>query len=342
MVKTDSFAVAQIGYGYWGRNLARNADANLGLTLSKICDVNAENRDRAASAHPTAAVSADYREVVDDPNIDAVIVVTPASTHVEICQRALRAGKHVLVTKPLANSAETAGEIRDLADAAQRVLLVDHTFLYSPSVECLRQTLNSRELGRPLYYDAIRTGLGIFKSDANIIDDLAIHDIAILEYIFPDLPSVVSATAAASFSGLKENLTSITLQYSDGFVAHLAGSWLSPLKQRQVVLAGDAKMLVWDDGRPDSRIRIHDSGISLCEHATLPGRANVEYRQGEVAAVNVADVEALSVEMSDFVHCMRTGDVPRSSGARAARVMKVVAAAQRSASLSGSPVKVED
>ncbi|MBK8160544.1 MAG: Gfo/Idh/MocA family oxidoreductase [Rhodospirillaceae bacterium] len=341
MASPKAISVAQIGYGYWGTNLARNAAANPQLSLDLICDVSAANRAKAAAAHPTARILADSAEVFADATIDAVIVVTPASTHAEICQRAIEAGKHVLVTKPLATSVADAAAMAALAAQHGRTLLIDHTFLYTPAVAFLKQALAQGDLGKPLYYDSVRTGLGIFKSDVNIVDDLAIHDIAILEHLFAELPATVSATAAASFSGLRESLAYITLTYRDGLVAHLAAHWLSPLKQRQVVIAGDARMLAWDDSRVGERIRIFDSGITRTESAVVPGRADVSYRNGEVTVPTLGDTEALAAEMADFVTCIRSGAVPRASGQSGVRVMRIVAAAHRSAAQGGAPAAIE-
>lgn len=342
MGRPDAIRVAQIGYGYWGTNLARNAAANPDMELTAICDVSAENRSRAAALYPATKICDDSAEILRDPNIDAIIVVTPAGTHASICLQALEAGKHVLVTKPLATNASDAKRLAQAAIATQRTLLVDHTFLYTPTVAYLKECLTAGDLGQTLYYDSMRTGLGIFKSDANIVDDLAIHDIAVLEYLFADLPQTVSAVAVANFEGLRENLSYITLRYEGGMVAHLAAHWLSPLKQRQTVIAGDSKMLVWDDGRVGERIRIFDAGISRTKEVPVPGRADVVYRQGEVTVPVLPDGEALAAEMVDFVRCIRTGSKPVSDAARGLRVMQIVAAAHKSASAGGAPVPIEN
>jgi predicted dehydrogenase len=342
MAPPDRIRVAQIGYGYWGTNLARNAAANPDMALTAICDLSEENRSRAKQAFPNVKICGDSAEVLEDPHMDAVIVVTPAGTHAEICSNALKAGKHVLVTKPLATSVDDARRLADAADAAGRTLLVDHTFLYAPAVTYLKRSLSAGDLGRVLYYDSMRTGLGIFKTDANIVDDLAIHDLAILEYLFEDLPTTASAVVVPSFDDLRENLAYITLRYESGLVAHLGAHWLSPLKQRQVVIAGDAKMLVWDDGRRDERIRIFDSGIDRTDDAVVPGRANVIYRQGDAVVPSVSGEEALATEMADFVHSIRGRSLPLSNARRGLRVMQVVAAIHRSASMNGAPVDIRD
>lgn len=338
---TEPVSVAQIGYGYWGPNLARNLAKHPGIRLVAICDVNAGNRDRAAADHADVAVCADASALISDPAIDAIVVATPAGSHATLCGRALAAGKHVLVTKPVATTVADAEMLAQAAERHRRVLLVDHTFLYTPAVAHLKEILAAGRLGRPLYYDSVRTGLGIFKNDVNIVDDLAVHDLAIIEHLFPAMPAAVSAVAAASFPGLRESLCYITLRYADGLLVHLASHWLSPLKQRQVVLAGTDRMLVWDDSRPDERIRIFDSGITPGVPSPIPGRADVAYRNGEVEVPALAQTEALAAEVEDFVRCIRHGARPRADGAAALRVMRMVGAVHRSAALNGAPVGID-
>lgn len=338
---TEPISVAQIGYGYWGPNLARNLAKHPGIRLVAICDINAENRARAAQDHPSSRPCDDAMALIDDPAIEAVIVATPAGSHAVLCGRALAAGKHVLVTKPIATSVKDAEDLVRAAQRHRRVLLVDHTFLYAPAVAHLKAILAAGRLGRPLYYDSVRTGLGIFKSDVNIVDDLAIHDLAIIEHLFPAMPAEVSAVVAASFAGLKESLSYITLRYPDDLLAHLATHWLSPLKQRQVVLAGAERMAVWDDSRPDERIRIFDSGITLGVPSTIPGRADVGYRNGAVEVPVLEQSEALAAEVDDFAQCIRHGRRPRAGGEAALRVMRMVEAIHRSAALNGAPVRIE-
>ncbi len=333
--------IGLIGFGYWGPNLGRNVNSHPGADLAAICDADAGNRERAKAHYPDVRIVEDATELLANEAIDAVVIATPAGTHAALAEAAFAAGKHVLVTKPVSTSAASALALADLAEASGKVLLVDHTFLYTQAVAALKQLLSDGALGKPLYYDAMRTGLGIFKNDADVIDDLAVHDMAIVDYLFPERPHAVSATSVASVPGHLPSLAYVNFYYRSGLHVHMAAHWLSPLKQRKVVIAGDRQMACWDDALPENTLQIFDSGVSTGREAVVAGRAPLDYRHGNPQPVALTKSEALAAEIDDFIDCIRQPRQPRSCGRAAARVMRMAEAASRSAREGGSPINLD-
>ncbi len=341
MPEAAKIRIGVIGFGYWGPNLARNVHHHPAAELVAICDADAGNRERAAAQYPSARLLSDASALLAAADIDAVVIATPAGTHAGIAEAAFAAGKHVLVTKPVSTSAASALALAALAESHGKVLLVDHTFLYTQAVAGLKQLLDSGQLGKPLYYDSMRSGLGIFKNDADVIDDLAVHDMAIADYLFDERPVAVSAVSAASIPGHLPSLAYVNFQYRSGLHVHMAAHWLSPLKQRKVVLAGSAQMACWDDALPEHTLQVYDSGVTASSGPVVAGRAPLDYRHGSARPVAVAKAEALAAEIDDFIDSIRQRRQPRSCGHAAARVMQMADAAGRSARAGGAPINID-
>jgi predicted dehydrogenase len=341
MPETQKIRVGLIGLGYWGPNLARNVDCHPQAKLVAVCDADAGNRERAMKSFPGVSVMDNSYALLNSMDIDAVVIATPASTHFSLVEAAFAARKHVLVTKPLSTSSASALSLAELAEATGKVLLVDHTFLYTHAVTALKNFIKIGTLGKPLYYDSMRTGLGIFKTDANVIDDLAVHDIAIVDHIFDERPFAVSATSAVSIPGQLPSLAYINFYYSSGLHVHIAAHWLSPIKQRNVVIAGDLMMACWDETSTESPLQIYDSGVSVSREPVLPGRAPLEYRHGPPKKVEIGRSEALADEIDDFVHSILNSTQPRSGGRAAARVMRLAEAADQSARQYGVRINID-
>jgi predicted dehydrogenase len=340
MLDTSKIRVGIIGFGYWGPNLARNVNLHPGAELVAVCDTDADNRMRAAAKYPKARLVADSQAVLRADDIDAVVIATPAGTHAFLAKAAFDAGKHVLITKPVSTSAASARALAELAESSGKVLLVDHTFLYTQAVTQLKQLLDGKKLGRALYYDSMRTGLGIFKSDADVIDDLAVHDIAITDYLFDERPHIVSAISAASIPGHLPSLAYVNFHYCSGLHVHIAAHWLSPIKQRKVVIAGSQQMVCWDDTQPEHALLAYESGVVASSGPVVAGRAPLDYRHGTPQPIALAKSEALAGEIDDFIDSIRHRRQPRSCGRAAVRVMQMAEAAGQSARQGGTPINI--
>ncbi|OYU92374.1 MAG: oxidoreductase [Bradyrhizobiaceae bacterium PARB1] len=334
--------IGVVGYGYWGPNLVRNFVSNPSVHLVAIADRDPAKLLASRHLYPGVAVTDSFEKLLDNPAIDAIAIATPVRTHYELALAALKAGKHVLVEKPLAPSADQVRHLIDEADRRNLTLMVDHTFLYTPAVQKIRELITKGELGEVYYYDSTRSSLGLFQSDVNVIWDLAVHDISIIQYIMDETPVAVSATGSCHVTGSPENMAHITLFFESKCVAHVSVNWLSPVKVRQTFIGGNKKMIVYDDLEPTEKIKLYDKGITL---DVLPENAHqfrIGYRAGDMWAPNISTKEALQTELEHFIDCVRTGAPPVSNGFSGLRVIEVLEAASRSIADHGKPVSLKE
>jgi predicted dehydrogenase len=330
-----------IGYGYWGPNLVRNFAETPGARVSWVSDLDAGKLDLVKRRFPAVGVTTHYRELLDDPNTDAIAIATPVHTHYEIALEALRAGKHVWLEKPMTETSVQARRLVEEAERQKRVLLVDHTFLYTGSVMKMSELIHSGEVGRIYYYDSTRVNLGLFQRDVSVISDLAVHDFSILDYLLAEHPVAVSASGTNHFPETPENLAYVTLFYDSGTIAHANVSWLAPVKVRQILLGGSKKMIIYDDLDPSEKIKVYDKGVDFTDDPKKIEQMRVGYRTGDMWAPQLEVTEALRVECAHFVDCINTHKVPRSDGKLGLRVVEIIEAANRSMRNKGETVYLQ-
>lgn len=338
MMSNDSIGIGVIGYGYWGPNLVRNFANNPSARVVGVSDLDPEKLAVSKRLYPNLMTTCVYEDLINNPEIDAVAIATPVHTHYELALSALKAGKHVLVEKPLASSAEMARRMIDEADRRGLTLMVDHTFLYTPAIQKIRELLLKEELGQIYYYDSTRSSLGLFQKDVNVIWDLAVHDISIIHHILEEEPVAVSATGSCHVAGSPENMAHITLFFDSPCVAHVSVNWLSPIKVRQTFVGGSKKMIVYDDLEPTEKIKVYDKGITLDGTTEDAHEFRIGYRAGDMWAPHISTKEALQTEVEHFIDCVRNGTKPISNGMSALRVIEVLEAASRSIAQQGRPI----
>lgn len=335
--------IAVIGYGYWGPNIVRNLAETPDARLDTVVDFNPERLELARRRFPQIRTSTSPAEAIHDPSIDAVVIATPLATHYELSLAALRAGKHVLVEKPMCSSRQEAEGLIEAADARRLVLMVDHTFCYSGAVQKIRQLVDSGDIGEIYYYDAARINLGLFREDASVLWDLAIHDLSIMDYTLRQHPVAVSCTGACHVPRQPENIAFLTLFYSGSLIGHLHVNWLSPVKLRRTLIGGSRKMIVYDDLEAYEKIRVHDKGVILdgdlesVHHLRLKG-----YRSGDVWSPQVSPAEPLRTEMTHFVRCIEGREKPLTDALSGMRVVSLVEAASESLQKKGVPVEIKE
>ncbi len=333
--------IGVIGYGYWGPNLVRNFANSDGCQVAAVSDFDNSKLAACARLYPGTTTTTLSRDIIDSPEIDAVAIATPAHTHYELAMSALKAGKHVLVEKPLA---QTSDQVRRLIDEAARrrlVLMVDHTFVYTPAVQKIRQLISEGALGQIFYYNGTRASLGLFQKDVNVIWDLAVHDISIIQHILDEAPVAVSATGATHVNGTPENMAHITLFFESSCVAHINVNWLSPIKVRQTFIGGSRKMIVYDDVEPTEKIKVYDKGITIDASGEKAHQLRIGYRAGDMWAPHLATSEALSTEARHFVDCVCHGTTPLTNAATGLQVVEILEAASRSIADQGKPVQLK-
>lgn len=333
--------IAVIGYGYWGPNLARCVAESEDCSLSAVVDASPAALARAGKRHPSARLFADWNDALADPTIDAVMIATPVDTHYDMGLAALNAGKHVFVEKPMTSDSRQAATLIELAAKRNRVLMVDHTFVYTPAVQKIRDLITDGSIGKVYYYHSTRINLGLFQRDVNVIWDLAVHDLAILDFIMDTNPLAVSASGIGHIQGVPENMAHIALFYPDGFVAHLNVNWLAPVKVRQTLIAGSRRMIVYDDLEPSEKVKVYDRGVNLSEAGTEEvNKLRVSYRQGDMWAPHLSVKEALLTEVEHFTSCIDQSGVPTTSGANGMRVVEMLECAVQSLNQRGAPIEI--
>jgi predicted dehydrogenase len=332
--------VAVIGYGYWGPNLARCFAETDGCSLVAVADRSLDALARAAKRYPGAHHFADWQDTITCPQVDAVAIATPVSTHFEIARAALQAGRHVLIEKPMTETAEQARILVQMAAQRGLTLMVDHTFIYSSAVQKMKELISADALGDIYYYDSTRINLGLFQRDVNVIWDLAVHDLAILNYVLDSPPTAISATGVSHVPGTPENMAQVMLYLESGAVAHLNVNWLAPLKVRRVLVGGARKMIVWDDLEPSEKIKVYDRGVSLTDDPEQIHAMRVNYRVGDMWAPQLSTAEPILVETAHFVACIDEGQAPATGGALGLHVVEMLEAATRSMNMRGQVVEL--
>lgn len=330
--------VGVIGLGYWGPNLVRNFNAASDSKVVICCDIQPERCRKLAVQYSNVRFSQNERDVIDDPEVNAVVIATPVHAHHSLVKAALLAKKHVLVTKPITDNLSQAKELVDLADEMKVVLQVDHTFIYHPAVEKLKDIVTRGELGELYYFDSVRINLGLFQSDVSVLWDLAPHDISIMEYLIDRPVEWVQAIGASHAGHKSESMAYITVQFADNILGHCHVNWLAPMKTRLVMLGGSRRLAVYDDNLVTEKIKIYDKGIT---RSTIEGLydALVQYRNGDMYAPAIENSEALGREIKHFNHCIQRNSSPITDGRAGLRVVSILSAAHESIRNDGKRVR---
>jgi predicted dehydrogenase len=342
--------MAVVGAGYWGPNLVRNAQATPNLRVRYLCDLDQDRARRVLGPYSTVAVSGSLDEVLADPEVEVIAIATPAGTHYEVASLALDAGKHVLVEKPLASSYADGAKLVTLAAERNRVLMLDHTYCYTPAVQRLRELVRGGHIGDLQYVDSVRINLGLVQSDIDVLWDLAPHDLSILDSILPDdvVPVAVAAHGSDPIGAGQTCVAYISVQLSNGAMAHAHVNWLSPTKIRTTIVGGSQRTVVWDDLNPSQRLAVYDRGVDRTDPAQLGDDARkqalVSYRIGDMVAPALPEGEALRAVMSEFADAIGSARAPLTDGRAGLRVLALLEAATESLYSGGSfvPVYLEE
>ncbi|CCM79312.1 Gfo/Idh/MocA family protein [Rhizobium mesoamericanum] len=336
--------VAVVGYGYWGPNLVRNLAETPGAKLIWVCDLKKDRLSGVQLRYPTVQITDDFDEVLRDPSVDAVAIATPVSAHYMLAMKALMAGKHVFVEKPMASTSEEARRMVDEAARRRLILAVDHTFIHTGAVRKMREIIENG-LGDIYYYDSVRVNLGLFQHDVSVIWDLAVHDLSIMDYVLPEKPVAVSATGMGHVTGEPENIAYLTLFFESKLIAHIHVNWLAPVKVRRTLIGGSSKMIVYDDLEPSEKIKVYDKGITLNGNPQTDGEKvydmRVGYRTGDMYAPQLDMTEALGRELKQFVDCIATNSQPIADGHAGLRVVRILEAATQSLAQRGRVIELE-
>lgn len=329
--------VGVIGLGYWGPNIVRNFAMHEEVDRVVCCDLDEKQLKKIKSNFHSIDTTTNYKDIVNDPSIDAVAIVTPVDTHFFLAKEALEHGKHILVEKPFTANVKQAEELLEIADRKGLTVMVDHTFLYTPTVIKIKELYDSGEIGDLYYYDSVRINLGLFQRDVNVIWDLAPHDFAIMNYVINKTPLSLKAMGADHVGKGLEDVAYVHIDFGNNLIAHFHLNWLSPVKIRKVLIAGSKKMIVYDDMDNYEKIKVFDKGIDVKtkedEYQKL-----INYRSGDIFSPMLDNTEALRSLIKDFISSIKNKTVPVASGLEGLKVVRLLEATQESIKNNGQLV----
>jgi len=329
--------VAVVGCGYWGPNLVRNLVENRACRRIVCCDIDQDKLERLSTRYPNLFYTTNLDEVLKDSGIDAVMIATPVSTHYELAKRAIQAGKHTFIEKPLTSTVEQGMELSVQAEARDLTLMVGHTFEYSPPVLKIKELISQNELGSIYYISSARVNLGLHQSDISVVWDLAPHDLSMLLFWLEETPVRVFAMGKAFVQKGIPDVAFVSMEFASGIIAHIQVSWLSPSKLRRTTIVGSSKMLIYDDTENTEKVKLYDKGVDYKDPQTF-GEFQLSYRSGDIVSPKLDTYEPLKAEVEHFLNCVLTRETPRSDARSGIRVVRVLEAVERSM-IEGSAVE---
>ncbi|MDD5195584.1 MAG: Gfo/Idh/MocA family oxidoreductase [Candidatus Omnitrophica bacterium] len=329
-----------IGCGYWGKNLIRNFMEIQNCRLAAVADTDKKALQYIKLRHPSLIAYTDYKDLIASNIISAVVIAAPAQEHYRMAKEAMLAGKHVLVEKPLATSAREAQKLVLLARKKNKILMVDHTFLFTGAVRKMKEIIEAKELGRILYYDGVRINLGLFQKDVNVLWDLAPHDLSIMSFLLDKKPVQVSAIGVAHLKKGIENIAYMTLGFKDDLIAHFHFNWLAPAKVRLTLIGGSEKMIVYDDTEPSEKVKVYERRVKVMHSPEGEYKPNYDYRIGDMWAPKIDLAEALRYVCEEFISSINECRRPLSDGEFGLRIVKILEAAKKSIINNGKIVKL--
>lgn len=342
MILTDKVRVGVVGLGYWGPNLVRNFDRLPNAELAYCCDLDESNLSEARTLYPNAVVTNDLETLLRDDTLDAVVIATSVPTHHALGMKALAAGKHTFIEKPIALKAAHAQDLLTTAEDKGVKLMVGHLLEYHPAVRKLKELVDEGSLGRVFYVYANRLNLGKVRTDENALWSFGPHDISVLNYVIGEEPEEVSARGECYLQDGVEDVVFGYIKYPSGVVGHLHVSWLDPHKSRKITVVGSEKMVVFDDMEADRKVTIYDKGATTTRTKFDSYGEFVTLHFGDIHIPRIGNEEPLRVEAQHFVDCIREDRRPLSDGRDALNVVRVLDAMERSLRNGGQPVKTAD
>ena len=333
--------IGVVGYGYWGPNLVRNFGEIDDFKVTMVADLKPENLAKVQKRYPAIKTTASIDELLQSPQVDAVAIATPVFTHFDLGMKALRAGKHVFMEKPLASNSDQAYQLVQEAEKRKLTLFVDHTFLYTGAVRKIKEVVTSGKVGKINYYDSVRINLGLFQHDINVLWDLAVHDLSIMDHILEQKPTAISATGISHVSKEPENIAYLTCFFEGNLIAHIHVNWLAPVKIRKTLIGGDKQMIVYDDLEVTEKVKIYDKGITVNDKPEGIYKMIVGYRTGDVWTPQLDTTEALRSEAASFAECIQKKTQSISNGVAGLRIVHILEAASQSLAQRGKPVDLE-
>ena len=336
---TRPINVGVVGCGYWGPNLVRNFRSLAAeCQLKMMCDISKDRLKHLTALYPDVQPETNFDHMLNGVGIDACVIATAVKLHYTMAKAALQAGKHVLIEKPMAASSAQCEELVSIARQKGLVLMIGHTFLYSPAVRKIKEIVDRGDIGDVRYICARRLNLGLFQKDINVAWDLAPHDISIILYLLEQMPQSVNCRGSAHVTPTVEDATSMSLTFSKERSAMIHSSWLDPRKVREMTIVGSKRMIVYDDVAQQEKIRIFDARVERPPHYDTFAEFHYAYHYGDTYAPYVKQEEPLKTECQHFLECIQKGKEPLSNGVQGLELVRILEASSESLRQGGSPV----
>ncbi len=333
--------IAVAGCGYWGPNLIRNFYALSDCHVKTVCDLDQKRLDHMRSLYPEVETTRDFDAVINGNGIDAVVVSTPVRFHFDMAKKALEAGKHTFIEKPMATSVAECEELIRIAREKKLILMMGHTFIYSQPVRRIKEIYEWGDIGEIQYISSRRLNLGLFQTDINVAWDLAPHDISIILYVLNEAPISVNCQGKAHIHKEIEDVTNMTLNFNNGGFATIQSSWIDPNKIRDMTFVGTRRMLLYNDMEPVEKIKIYDKRVETPPHYDTFAEFHYAYHYGDMYSPFIKQQEPLNMECQHFIDCIKTGCKPESCALDGLRVVQILEAAQKSLKNGGGRVDIE-
>jgi predicted dehydrogenase len=331
-------AVGVIGCGYWGPLLVRNFKGLSDCRLKAVCDLNTERLKHISTLYPDIEGTIQPLQLLNGPNLDAVVIATQVKHHYSLAKASLLAGKHTFIEKPMASSSAECEELIEIAQRNGLILMLDHTFLYSAPVEKIAQIVQAGDLGEIRYINCRRLNLGLFQKDINVAWDLAPHDISIILHILEEFPTAVNCQGNAHITPGIEDVTNMSLFFPRKRFATIQSSWLEPRKIREMTIVGTRRMIVYDDLRTREKIRIYDMRVERPPHYDTFAEFQYSYHYGDSYIPHLHQEEPLKLACQHFIDCIETLSEPRTGGRQGLEMVRILEAATASLKTNGAPV----
>jgi predicted dehydrogenase len=337
---TKQLKIGVIGCGYWGPNLARNFRSLPDCNLRMMSDLNEQRLSHLKSLYPEIEGVTDHRHLLNGSGLDAIVIATPVKSHYPLAKACLSAGKHTFIEKPMALSSAECEELIEIARRKGLVLMVGHTFLYSPAVRKIKEIVDHGDIGEIRYICARRLNLGLFQKDINVAWDLAPHDISIALHIMGEMPLSVNCRGSAHVTPGIEDVTTMCLTFPKQRTAIIHSSWLDPRKVREMTIVGSRRMIVYDDVAPLEKIRIFDARVERPPHYDTFAEFHYAYHYGDVYAPYIKQEEPLKTECQHFLDCIRQGTKPLTDGVEGLDLVRILEASSESLRRSGAAINI--
>lgn len=340
-MKKTTISIAVVGCGYWGPNLIRNFHSHDGCRMRVMCDLDTTRLAHLKSVYPSVECERDFDKIVADKEIDAIAIATAVRLHHKLAKKAIEAGKHVFIEKPMASSSAECEELISLAAEKGIVLMVGHTFLYSPAILKIKEIVEHGDIGDIRYICSRRLNLGLFQQDINVAWDLAPHDLSIILYIMGEFPHTVNCQGRSHVTPGIEDVTAMNLQFAHQRSAIVHSSWLDPRKVREITIVGSKRMIVYDDVEPQEKVKIFDARVERPPHYDTFAEFHYAYHYGDKYIPYIKQDEPLKTETRHFLDCIKTGADPITNGQGGLNVVRILEASTQSIKQGGAPIRFQ-